>query len=522
MRKYVIALYIRLSLEDSKTESLSIVNQRLVLRQYAETLMEDDSAEIEILEFVDNGYSGTNFERPAVQELLELVRGYGVDCIIVKDFSRFGRNSIETGYFIERVFPLYRVRFVSVYDNFDTKNYQGDTGGLDVAFKYLVGELYSRDMSQKTKAAKYAKMRRGEYISKICPYGYKKGGDNRLAIDDEAATVVRLIFNLSLQGNSAQQIATTLYERNIPTPGEYKVSKGSKTHDVSRAHHIWQRSSVLRILADERYVGTYIMGKYAVNEIGGNRVHLKDENEWFRIPGHHPAIIDKTTFEQVQARITRFKSEKRNTKMYPLRGKVFCGCCEHALYRGKKDPEYSCRFTRNIEGFACHDLAVKESELEAMLFEIVSRQAEVVLGIGHIQSAGELNIRLTEQSEYERLIQKCKSGKMNLYEQYLTGEIDEGRYKELKAVYDAELNDLNRLYSALAAKTAKMRLDNEERAKIQAIARDISNETTLTRALAETLIEKLYIHPCNRVEIEWKIKDFAECAFEYSEEVLYA
>jgi len=116
MRKYVIAIYIRLSLEDSKTESLSIFNQRLALRRHAEILSETENSEIEILEFVDNGYSGTNFERPAVQELLELVRSYGIDCIIVKDFSRFGRNSIETGYFIERVFPLYRVRFISVYD----------------------------------------------------------------------------------------------------------------------------------------------------------------------------------------------------------------------------------------------------------------------------------------------------------------------------------------------------------------------------------------------------------------------
>ena len=183
LRKYVIALYIRLSLEDYKTESLSIQNQRAALRGYAETLAEADNAEI--IEFVDNGYSGTNFERPAVQELLELVRSNKVDCIIVKDFSRFGRNSIETGYFIERVFPLFHTRFISVNDGFDTINYKEDTGGLDVAFKYLISETYSRDLSIKNKSAKYAKMRRGEYISKICPYGYKKGGDNRLAIDEE-------------------------------------------------------------------------------------------------------------------------------------------------------------------------------------------------------------------------------------------------------------------------------------------------------------------------------------------------
>ena len=157
MSKYVIALYIRLSIEDTKVESLSIQNQKIILRKYAETL---DETDIKILEFVDNGFSGTNFERPAVQELLELVRGYKVDCIIVKDFSRFGRNSIETGYFIEQVFPLFRTRFISVSDNFDSNDYKEDTGGIEVAFKYLINEYYSRDLSQKCKSSKYLKMKK--------------------------------------------------------------------------------------------------------------------------------------------------------------------------------------------------------------------------------------------------------------------------------------------------------------------------------------------------------------------------
>ena len=159
MSDYNIALYIRLSVEDSKTDSLSISNQRLILREKALSLSEYNGGEL--MEFVDNGHTGMNFERPAVQELLALVQSGKIDCIIVKDLSRFGRNSIETGFFIERVFPLYHTRFISVSDDFDTQNYKGDTGGIDVAFKYLISECYSRDMSMKTRSAKYAKMRRG-------------------------------------------------------------------------------------------------------------------------------------------------------------------------------------------------------------------------------------------------------------------------------------------------------------------------------------------------------------------------
>lgn len=181
MTKYKIALYIRLSLEDSKYDSLSIENQRMILNEYALSMPEAVNAELR--EFVDNGYSGTNFERPAIQELLELVRANKVDCIIVKDFSRFGRNSLETGYFMERVFPLFHTRFISVSDDYDSTRYKGDTGGMDVAFKYLIAEYYSRDMSIKEKSAKYAKMERGEYQSKICPYGYRKSADGRMEPD---------------------------------------------------------------------------------------------------------------------------------------------------------------------------------------------------------------------------------------------------------------------------------------------------------------------------------------------------
>lgn len=200
MQKYVIALYIRLSIEDYKYDSLSIENQSLVLHEYAASMPEALNAEI--TEFIDNGYSGTNFERPQVQKLIELVRANQIDCIIVKDFSRFGRNSIETGYFIERVFPLFHTRFISISDDFDSSKFKGDTGGMDVAFKYLISEYYSRDMSIKTKSAKYAKMQRGEYQSKICPYGYRKSADGRMEPDPEAAAVVQLIFQLAAEAST--------------------------------------------------------------------------------------------------------------------------------------------------------------------------------------------------------------------------------------------------------------------------------------------------------------------------------
>ena len=234
---------------------------------------------------------GTNFERPAVQELLTMVQAGKINCIIVKDLSRFGRNSIETGYFIERVFPLYHTRFISVSDDFDTANFKGDTGGIDIAFKYLISEWYSRDMSMKTKSAKYAKMRRGEYQSVICPYGYRKSADGRMEPDEDVAPNVQMIFQWASEGNTAAEITRKLYAMNIPTPGEYRKLKGKAYYNVSRTNGVWSTSTVLRILEDQRYIGTYVIGKRKVKEIGSRHTQLKDESEWFKIPNHHPAIV---------------------------------------------------------------------------------------------------------------------------------------------------------------------------------------------------------------------------------------
>jgi len=502
MNKYVIALYIRLSVEDSKTESLSIVNQRAALRKYAETLDAFNNAEI--IEFADNGYSGLNFERPAVQELLELVNRGKVDCIIVKDFSRFGRNSIETGYFIEKVFPLFKIRFISINDNFDTNDFIGETGGLEVAFKYLINEMYSYDLSVKSKSAKRAKMNRGEYQSNICPYGYKKG-INRLEIDEETAPFVKIIFELAAVGKNTQEIAQTLCNMKVPTPGEYKVSKGSKVYDVSRCRGTWVNSTVLRILDDERYIGTYIASKRESKAIGGSRLRLKDENEWVKIPNHHPAIVDAELYESAQSKIRHFKSVKVNFNEYPLRGKVFCGCCLHALQRCRNTPSFRCRFSKSAE---CYGSGIKESELEELLFKIISKQSEVILGIDCSSDVRELKQKLKEQSEYETRIRDCINEKMRLYEKHFNGEINDSEYHKEKSTVDVKLSELQNSHGTVSATATRLCAVKERNSVLQDIAKNISDEKVLNRALVEALIEKVLIFPDNRIEIFWKMKDF--------------
>lgn len=500
MAEYTIALYMRLSLEDEKTDSLSIPNQRLILREKAMSLPEWRNAEI--LEFVDNGHTGTNFERPAVQQLLNLVRDGKINCIIVKDFSRFGRNSIETGYFIEKVFPIYHIRFISISDCFDTNDHKGDTGGIDVAFKYLINECYSRDMSMKSRSAKYARFKRGEYQSVICPYGYQKSEDGRMKPDEETADNVRMIFKWAADGVSAGEIVRKLYELNIPTPAEHKANKGKNYHDISRTNGVWSRSTVLRILGDERYTGVYVIGKRTVKEIGGTRMKLKDESEWIKIPDHHTPIISKELYEEANEKLKRFTITKGNND-YLLKGKVFCGCCDHAMsFTNKRN--FSCVFSKAAKEFDCHDLKISAKTLQQAVFDTLRLQIGCVLGTADILN--ETSIRSAELQEHEQKIQQLQDSKRQLYEQYVTGELDVESYKTKKAELEVQLTLEKNICSSAAAQAKSAQCEYETVVKRNEIIKELDIADTLTKALDELLIERVYVFPDNRIEIVYKTR----------------
>lgn len=503
MADYTIALYIRLSVEDEKTESLSIPNQRLILREKAMSLPEWNGAEI--LEFIDNGHTGTNFERPAVQKLLEMANLGKINCIMVKDLSRFGRNSIETGYFIEKVFPLYHIRFIAVSDNFDSAELNGDTGGVDMAFKYLINECYSRDMSMKSKSAKLARCKRGEYQSVVCPYGYQKGEDGRMKPDEETADNVRQIFQWAADGLSAGAIARKLSEMKILTPAEYKASKGKNYHDISRTNGVWCRSAVLRILEDERYTGMYIMGKKHSAEVGSYKMIRNDESEWIKIPDHHTPIISKELFEQAKARIRKFSVNKK-PREYVLKGKVYCGCCDHALNR-RNDILYACEYGRIAPDRECKDVSIRVEDLERTVFDTIRSQAQCFVDTdADIKARAEKSA--LELNGYEQKLKLLQESKRELYEQYILGILDIDTYKSKKAELEIQLADMKHLCSVVADKAKTAQEDYEESIKNAEIAASIDGADSLTKALVDKLVERVYVFPNNRIEIKYATRRF--------------
>lgn len=359
------------------------------------------------------------------------------------------------------------------------------------------------------RTAKYVKFRRGEYQSVLCPYGYQKSANGRMEPDEETAPNVRLIFELAARGCTSTEIIRKLYARHIPTPGEYKASKGREIHDISRTHQIWQRSTIRNILHDERYTGTYIMGRHQVVEVGSTRVRSRDESEWIKIPDHHPAIISKEQFRRVQELKPRKICIKKNVHLYPLRGKVFCGCCGHAMPRAAtKNHAFACKHTEVNPAAACHGLRITEKDLETLLFEIISKQAQVILNVENLANASLLDMKTQQQAEYGKRVESCLDQKRLLYEQVLLKEISMEEYKARKAAVDTELDRLRQVHNALTTEISQAKMDAKTKSARLELAQEITTADSLTDSLADMLIERVNIYPGNQVDIVWKMKDF--------------
>ena len=344
MELYKAIKYIRLSYTDDKTvESDSVANQRRLIDDFVEK-----HPEIEVVaEKIDDGYSGVLFDRPAFQEMMDMIKQGEANCVIVKDFSRLGREYIETGRYMRRVFPAYGVRFIAINDNVDTVNDAADD--LTVSVKNIMNEAYCRDISVKTRSALEAKRRSGDFVGAFPVYGYFKTGEKHksLEVDPYAADVVRDIFRKRLDGFSALHIAEELNRLGVLSPLAYKRNNGlphAKGGYTDRKDCKWSATTVIRILQDETYTGTLVQGRQATPHFKLKELENKPSSEWVRVAGAHEAIISKHDFDLVQ-RIRRIdtRTSPKEDKVYLFSGILICGCCGGRMTRKinrYKDKEY--------------------------------------------------------------------------------------------------------------------------------------------------------------------------------------
>lgn len=341
MGKWVIGKYIRLSqadrelmIKENKAESESVSHHKVLIQNYING--NPELAGCEQYEFFDDGYSGTNFEQPSFERLLEKIKGGAINCVIVKDFSRFDRDYIELGDYLERIFPFLGVWFISINDHYDSLDYKGTTGGLDVVMKNIVYDYYSKDLSVKVTTAKRAKMKRGEYIGGHVPFGLMKDPEDyhKLMVDPEAAPIVREIFEAAISGMRITDIARMLNEKGYETPARYYQRKHPDKNKFKNTSDLdcWNHNSVRRTLKQEMYYGAVAGHRREGIGVGWKHSVAIPKEEQIIVEGKHLGIVTKKEFMEAQKIFRkRGKTKIVTDKSYPLWKKVKCGTCGRAM-----------------------------------------------------------------------------------------------------------------------------------------------------------------------------------------------
>lgn len=513
------AIYLRISSEDvdlktgEKDESESISNQRRLLRDYVSA--HADLSGSEILEFCDDGWSGTNFERPAIKELLEQVKRGKINCIVVKDLSRFGRDYIIVGDYISRVFPFLGVRFISVNDGFDSINPQ-DIDSLDTSFRTLIYDLYSRDLSRKVRSARKARAERGAFLSPYAPYGYIKDPEdkNHLLVDEEAASVIRRIFQRAADGLKTWEIAAELNGDGVISPKNYKIDAGCtrKPWRSIQEDNFWTANLVGKFLRDERYIGKVVFGKRARDAVGSTHTVKVSRNDWIVVPDRHEAIVSESLFEAAQACMRDYRECASPTDSGKLlKRKVICGVCGHVMKRdGRKNTSYFCDTRRLNTGFDCSDEKVPEADILDAVIDAIQVYAQYAVSIDRLLRARQ-NQRQLDRKQAQRQLQTLQSKKVqlderlqDLYEQLVEGELSRESFAAQKKSMTAQMEEISRAISELERKASSD--DGSSNALIEKF-KSYAGITALTNEIANDLLKSVTIYPDGYMDIQLNLVD---------------
>lgn len=522
---YNVAIYLRLSRDDedidgSKTESNSISSQRDMIRGF---IRKQDDMEIYDI-YVDDGYSGANFDRPEFKRMMKDIEAGNVDCVIVKDLSRLGRDYIEAGRLIQKTFPAFSVRFIALTDHFDSLTADYNETSLVVPVKNFVNDSYSRDISGKVRSHQKIKRENGDFIGAFAVYGYKKCEDNRnqLVPDDYAADIVRKIFAWKIEGYSNLAIANRLDGLGILSPMEYKKMQGEKfqTGFVTGVKAKWSAVAVKRILSNENYIGTLVQGKEEKVNYKVKKSVKKPEEEWTKVQDAHEAIVSKEDFEIVQDLLmidTRAGGGDEKAHIYA--GLLFCGDCMEPMirrinrYKGKETVSFICS-TKNKSG-ECTRHTISEETLNHLVLTGLRTQVSLFLNKSRVLSSIEqMEVNFEEVVAFDKEIERLHSEqdkylglRAGLYEdlkkQIITEEdfknfreIYEKRYQELQQAITSQEETIKRLFKS--GVTAGINLER---------MKTVMQVTELDRMTLVSLVKRILVYEDKRVYLELRSKE---------------
>lgn len=501
--------------DDAERESNSITNQRLLVKDYIANTRE--LAAMPFQEFYDDGYSGASMERPAMKEVLELIRQDRVQCIVVKDFSRFSRDYIELGTYLEQIFPFMGIRFISISDRYDSLDYKGKTSDIEVQFKGLIAGFYVEDQSVKVKSAVRTKREKGEYCCGSAPYGYMRNPENKkeLLIVEEEAEVIRRVYDLTINRYSKMQICKILNTEKVPTPLQ-SMSKRQKVDKRKAASKNlqWTPDMIRKILDDKNYIGCMVYGKTKIPDPGTGKEVPVPRERWKVQEDHHEPIISREVFDKVQGmrarHCTKYKHDKTSSL---LGGYVKCGNCRRNLTASKElhgHILYSCAYSKGKEDMGCFAGKVDNRILEQLVWkelkqhiqEIISReQMEQSMREQHREliKVYENEIRDCEKQLGESKVQHSKN-----YEKYHEGEMSREIFLEKKKEIEKRKKNLQKRIQELKTLIEKGKeILLKKNIPMNQLA-EVMGDEKLTRELVEKYLDAVYIYDDGRVETMWK------------------
>jgi len=530
------ALYIRLSREDGdKEESESIISQREMLIKYL-----NDKIDLTLYNlYIDDGYSGTTFDRPAFQRLLSDIGDKKVNCVVVKDLSRFGRNTTETSRYIQIVFPMLNIRFISILDNVDSYEDPNSINNLVVPFKNIMNEDYARENSKKVRTASDTYRKKGKFIGSFACYGYLKDPEDhhKLIIDNDVADNVRLIFDLCIGGITPTAIARKLNETGVLSPCVYKQSKGLKYHNPSQINKnsLWTDTTIRTILNNEAYIGSVVQGtKRKVSYKCKKFITIPKEHRII-VSNMHEPIISNETFEKAQS-IMKERSKqcavtnKRNETRI-LSGLVYCGDCNHnmrvsiASSVNLKGKYYFYCPTYKQSSSVCSKHSTRNDILETIVFEILKKYVLLAIDVDEVIKSLDKKkpnvIKNTNEMIKEKKVKERQSLNQSLsmlYMQYKNESISHDQYLTNKNKIEDKIKQLDNEIITISQKTNNNVLNTHN--NFVSTFKKYKNFTALTREMAVELIKKIKVFEDKRIEVELNFQDEFELAVKYLESEL--
>lgn len=522
-----IAIYIRLSREDARCldESESVSNQRKIIEEYIAAL--DDGDEYIIVdEYVDDGISGTtDDERGDFQRMLEDIRQGRINCVIVKDLARSFRNYSDQGYYLDDWFPRYNVRFISLYhqplDSYkDPKNMRS----IAVPIQGVLNENHCAETSDKVREVFDMKRRNGEHIGSFAPYGYLKDPNNKNAfvVDEEAASVVRDIFSMFLDGMSKNAIVHYLNDHGVLCPLLYKQERlGLKYQNPSHnpaKRPLWSAVTVGKILQDQMYCGDMVQGRYRMKSY---KVHVQEsvpKDEWYIVENTHEAIIDRETFDKVQRLLARdTRTGPQQKKLYLFSGFLRCADCGKAMSRSKVNGivYYHCRTYKDRSKNACTKHTIRHDALESAVLYAIRQQ--VYLAVDYSKTIERINKAPLIKSQSKKLIEaieqkerelaKITRYKQAIYQDWKDGELSHMEYRQMKSGYEQQISELTEVIEKLEKEQAEMENGVDAENPFLASFRQYQNIETLTRDVLIELIDHINVYEGGRISIVFRFAD---------------